>query len=921
MKILIRKSLISVVVSGMFLVACGGEKPEAMMGAAKKFLAKNDSKSAMIQIKNALQANPDLPEARYLLGKTLLNAGDPVGAEVELQKARDLNFSQDLVIPLQARAFNAQGKYKKVTDELAKFGLSSTEARADLLTSVAISLAASGKSDDAAKILDSALKVLPNYSPALVIQARLRASTGDLSGASAILDSVLAATPLDHEAWKLKGDILASQGEIEKGNEAYRKALEIRPDYILAHAAYVGSLMKQGKIELVTPALDAMKKIAPKHPRTLYLSAQMAYQSKDFKTARVVVQELLSITPNNPNALQLAGAIEIQTGNFSQAESHLTKSVQLAPELMSARRILVTLYLRAGQAAKAMGALQPLLVVAEKDGNLLSLAGEVFLLNGEIEKASTYFSKASQLDPKDVSKRTAVVIAQLAKGDAIGAFRDLEEIASEDSGTTADMALISAHLRRNELDKALKAVESLERKQSGSPAPYQIRGNILRAKQDIPGARKSFERALQVGPTYFAAAASLAALDMADKKPDEAKKRFESILANEPKSVQALLALAELKSMQGGSAEEVSGLIQRAVAVNPSEAGPRVALVSWWLKNKEHKKAMAVAQEAVAAIPDQPELLGVLGQTQQAAGDSNQALATYAKMSSLQPNSPVPHMRAAEIHNQAKNRDSAVQSLRKALAIKSDLVEALRALVALNLDAGNLNEALSVAREVQKKHPKESIGYLLEGDIRASKKAWEEAATAYRLGLRQAPNTEMAIKLHVVLRETKSREADSLEASWLKAHRNDVGFLMYLGDVANSKRDLVGAIKVFRAAVDAQPNNALALNNLAWAVGQQRDPKAIEYAEKALLIMPNQPAIMDTLAVLLSEKGETARAIDLLQKALAISPDASVIRLNYARALIKAGNKLDARKEIEVLEKLGTQFQGQADLAKLKAEL
>jgi predicted Zn-dependent protease len=47
------------------------------------------------------------------------------------------------------------------------------------------------------------------------------------------------------------------------------------------------------------------------------------------------------------------------------------------------------------------------------------------------------------------------------------------------------------------------------------------------------------------------------------------------------------------------------------------------------------------------------------------------------------------------------------------------------------------------------------------------------------------------------------------------------------------------------------------LNNLAWVAGQMKDPKAIEYAEKANKLAPNQPALMDTLAVLLMDKGDT----------------------------------------------------------------
>ena len=60
-------------------------------------------------------------------------------------------------------------------------------------------------------------------------------------------------------------------------------------------------------------------------------------------------------------------------------------------------------------------------------------------------------------------RRTALAVAQLGSGQADQALGDLANIAASDSGTSADLALVSAHLRRNEFDKALKALEKTVR--------------------------------------------------------------------------------------------------------------------------------------------------------------------------------------------------------------------------------------------------------------------------------------------------------------------------------------------------------------------------------------------------------------------------------------------------------------------------
>ena len=78
---------------------------------------KNDRAGAVIQLRNALQKNPDLAEARFLLGKSLLETGDLPGAEKELRKAAELKYPADEVVPVLARLLVRRGEYKKALDE------------------------------------------------------------------------------------------------------------------------------------------------------------------------------------------------------------------------------------------------------------------------------------------------------------------------------------------------------------------------------------------------------------------------------------------------------------------------------------------------------------------------------------------------------------------------------------------------------------------------------------------------------------------------------------------------------------------------------------------------------------------------------------------------------------------------------------
>jgi cellulose synthase operon protein C len=92
------------------LGACSGKGPDALIASGRDYIARADYSAASIQFRNAVRAQPDNAEARLLLGKSLLMAGDPLGAESELRRALDLGHPRDEVLPLLAQAMLEGGK-------------------------------------------------------------------------------------------------------------------------------------------------------------------------------------------------------------------------------------------------------------------------------------------------------------------------------------------------------------------------------------------------------------------------------------------------------------------------------------------------------------------------------------------------------------------------------------------------------------------------------------------------------------------------------------------------------------------------------------------------------------------------------------------------------------------------------------------
>ena len=130
---LIRGSLIRIVAFTSLILCAGANHAHAVNidGTSPGFYEEGlvyygngDYVAAIIQLKNALRANPDFIPARILAGKIFLILGDEQSAEKELRAAQKLGADSNLqVVPL-ARSYLIRGKFSQLLDEFLPYGRS-----------------------------------------------------------------------------------------------------------------------------------------------------------------------------------------------------------------------------------------------------------------------------------------------------------------------------------------------------------------------------------------------------------------------------------------------------------------------------------------------------------------------------------------------------------------------------------------------------------------------------------------------------------------------------------------------------------------------------------------------------------------------------------------------------------------------------
>ncbi|MGA3285285.1 MAG: tetratricopeptide repeat protein [Verrucomicrobiota bacterium] len=178
-------------------------------------------------------------------------------------------------------------------------------------------LAKQGKIKEAEAHLAAAVRLQPNYAPAL----------SDL------------------------GITLIAQGKIEEGMHYIRAAIATKPDYAHAHYNLGWALALQGKPEEAVAEFGTALRLNPDSPESVDYRADLANTlAKLGRTAEATVQfqEVLKLNPADAPAHWRYGMLLAQTGKLTEAIMHLQESVRLAPNLQ-AQQDLALLLSAAGQ--------------------------------------------------------------------------------------------------------------------------------------------------------------------------------------------------------------------------------------------------------------------------------------------------------------------------------------------------------------------------------------------------------------------------------------------------------------------------------------------------------------------------------------------------------------------------------------------
>jgi len=881
------------------LAACGTQSGSELRTQAQQLRQKGDYAATLIVLKNAAQAEPGNAENRYLLALTYLDTGDARAAEKEARLALKAGHPRPQALTALGRALVLRGEFRKALDEVDG---KEDAAIAALLPVRADARLALGEKEAARALFAQALQAAPGSSAALVGLGRAAWLDGDAAAAHGYADRVLKAEPGNLDGLMFKADLLRAEGRHAQALGVYDRVIGLAPQHRSAHVEKAYLAIGLQRYDMAQSELDTAFKIAPGSLLAVYTQALLDYTRGRYPAARDSLHKLLKAAPEHMPSVLLAGAVSLKLGSNYLAEHHFRHFLERHPDHVQARKMLATALLGTGHGQEALGILQPALKADGADVQLLAIAGDSNMQTRRFGSAADLFAQASALDPDSAELRTSLGLSRLNKGDTAQAVRELEAATALGPGSVqAAEALVRTRLQLGQADAAQAAAAALQRARPDSPVAFELLGQVAAVRKDGKAARAAFERALALDPTHYAAAAALAQLALDGKDREGARRALQAFLERNKGSVQAMSALATLAADEGRPLEATRWL-EAAGAVDPAAIGPAVNLIAHYLRSDAPAKALNLARRLQVANPDNADLLDLLAKSQLANGMMKEALATYQNLAIALPRSAQVLMQVAALHLLLNNTVQAEEDLKGVLAMQPDFPSAQVELAELYVRKGSPDLALIIAGRMQRLHPQGAAGWQLEGDVLMAKRQPAAALAAYEQAFRLRPANELLIKTDNALRLAgrKPEAARRLDA-WLAAHPQDARTLAYRAQTWLADGRFRQAADQLETVRTLAPQNPVVLNNLALAYQALDDARALPTAEAALQRAGERPDVMDTLAWILVSRGDTARAVPLLQKAQALAPKARDIRYHLAAALYRAGERAAAKKELEAL--------------------
>jgi tetratricopeptide (TPR) repeat protein len=606
-------------------------------------------------------------------------------------------------------------------------------------------------------------------------------------------------------------------------------------------------------------------------------------------------KKALELEPDSAVVHERLAEVYAKSQHIRDAVTEAQEALRIDANNVSAHRLLARIYVR------TLGDLG---------------AGEVQQEN--LKKAVEQFQAILKVEPKDVY--SALWLARLYRFE--NRHEDAEKVLRSVVVRDPENAPALEQLSQLLMDegRSKEAIDLLTRSASDSSSPetYDLLGDAYSQSKDFAQAEAAYRKAIDGDPDDPGHRHGLAEALMAQNKLAEALEQYQRLTEIEPGTAENYVRMAQLQRRLG-QFDQAESSLARAKQLAPGSLEILYNEALLYQDEGRYDDAVKVLTDAIAGTKSQgggtgsPSALAILYEQLGRAFGLQQkyaaAIDTYAEMAKLGPDS----QRRAELllinaYRDSRDLDRAIAEAKKALATypkDSDFIVTLAMLYGEKADTATATQLL---QGILKGDDSDQQIYIDIAQVQQRGKKYTEAEQSGEKAEQLARDPESKKSTWFMLgaiyeREKKYDLAEQQFRKVIDADPNNAPALNYLGYMlADRGVRLEEATALINRAVKQEPNNGAYLDSLGWVYYKQNKlAEAEEYMRKAVDREGHDPTILSHLGDVYLKLGQTERAAELFERSLAewqraLPADFEAGRVSEVEARLKTVKRRLAQK-------------------------
>ncbi len=702
------------------------------------------------------------------------------------------------------------------------------------------------------------LQIDPNAAAAHWGLAQARLGGGDVRGAYWELQETVRLDPDNIDARLRYGQfqVFGGPDDLEAAVQNADEILEREPSSWQAYVLRARALGAMNRPDEVGEALAKAAEVAPEEAGPLLLYANYLRSREKNEEAEALFRRVKELEPGFPSFVALAGFLA-SLDRDDEAEVLYQKALEVAePEQrVSAYTMFANHLMARDRGDDAERVLREGIAAEEGNVDLIYTLARFYHVQGRREQADAMILEATQADPTDPTPFLLLSNYRAQSGDHRGALKAAEQ------ALEADPDFELARLRKAEV---LVDIGYREKNRSLIADGRAVVDEVLSRDEGLP-------QALFVK----------AKIDMAESKYDDAIAALRRAIDGKSDWAQAHYLLASVLFVSGDRSQ-ARAAASRAIELDPNLLDAHKLLARIHAALGDHTLAIETGQR-VLEVSEDLGLRILIAQSQVRSGDLRGALADLER---IPPEARIPevHFALGRVHVLLGNLEQAKRELLAAQKGDPHRYEVLRALLGLELRTGDVSDTVKRVTVAVAAKPTDSRLRQLEGEVALLTNRPEAAEAAFQKAIELDPNDIGAYE-GLARFLTLTGQADRVRTTYESAlAANPTSGVLHL--VVGSLNEMEGktavAIERYEEAIRLSPELAVAKNNLAYLLAEQGGnlDRALDLAQEAKALLPDNPNAADTLGWVLYKKDVPSAAIDYLREAVGnMQPDNGQISL------------------------------------------